>query len=305
MAPRMGNEKGMALLLVLVIIVLLTAVITEFAFSSLVELRLAETFRDNAKAYYLAKGGLEAARMLLRNDDNGFDAFSETWGEAWQDQPLGDGVVSLSIKDHDGRFNVNSLVTAQGKPDQALRERLLRLLDRLGIEDGESLVDALTDWIDPDDDSSPFGAESAFYRAKELPPCRNAPLKFPEELLMVHGFTPEIFKKIEPYLTIYGGAKINANTAPVAVLASLSERMDLEAAQKIADYRQEHPFEKVTDLQNVPYLDNTSYLSISSALDVKSTVFQIEVRSTVNRSRAILEAAVEKASDRVLFVKVK
>ena len=51
------KNRGMALLVVLVIIALLTSVLTELAFSTLVDLRLAETFRDSTRAYYLAKGG--------------------------------------------------------------------------------------------------------------------------------------------------------------------------------------------------------------------------------------------------------
>ncbi|MBE0598742.1 MAG: general secretion pathway protein GspK, partial [Desulfuromonadales bacterium] len=49
------NEKGMVLLLVLVVVALLTSLVTEFAFSTLVDMRLTETFRDSTRAWYLAK----------------------------------------------------------------------------------------------------------------------------------------------------------------------------------------------------------------------------------------------------------
>ena len=47
----------MALLLVLVVVALLTSMLTDLAFSTLVDMRLTETFRDSTRAYYLAKGG--------------------------------------------------------------------------------------------------------------------------------------------------------------------------------------------------------------------------------------------------------
>ena len=56
------KDRGMALLLVLLVVVMLTTLLTEFAFSTLVDLRLTETFRDNIRAYYLAKGGINAGR---------------------------------------------------------------------------------------------------------------------------------------------------------------------------------------------------------------------------------------------------
>ena len=67
---RLQHESGMALLLVLVVIALLTSLLSEFAFSTLVDLRLTETFRDRTGAYYLARGGVEAGRIILRLETN-------------------------------------------------------------------------------------------------------------------------------------------------------------------------------------------------------------------------------------------
>ena len=64
------DQNGMALLLVLVIVALLSALVIEFSFSTLVDLRATETFRDRTKAYYLARGGIEAARTILQEDKN-------------------------------------------------------------------------------------------------------------------------------------------------------------------------------------------------------------------------------------------
>ena len=45
MKQTLSNQRGMALLLVLVVVALLSALLTELAFSTLVDLRLAETFQ--------------------------------------------------------------------------------------------------------------------------------------------------------------------------------------------------------------------------------------------------------------------
>ena len=66
---RQRGEKGMALLLVLVVVALLTSLLTELAFSTLIDLRLTETFRDSTRAYYLARGCVSAGRMILQEDN--------------------------------------------------------------------------------------------------------------------------------------------------------------------------------------------------------------------------------------------
>src|SRR5512139_590481 len=75
------HERGMALLLVLLVVALLTTLLVEFAFSTLVDLRLTETFRDSTQAYYLAKGGVAAGSMLLKEDRNRYDSLDEMWSQ--------------------------------------------------------------------------------------------------------------------------------------------------------------------------------------------------------------------------------
>ena len=75
----MKNERGMVLLLVLLVVALLATVLTELSFSTLIDMRLAETFRDSTRANYLARGGLEVGKMLLQDDNNNYDATDEIW----------------------------------------------------------------------------------------------------------------------------------------------------------------------------------------------------------------------------------
>ncbi len=109
---RPGNERGMVLLLVLVVITLLSALLSEFAFSTLVDMRLAETFRDTTRAEYLARGGITAGRMILQTDRNQYDAVdsSELWSIGVQDYPLAEGAVTVKIDDLDGRLPLNKMV---------------------------------------------------------------------------------------------------------------------------------------------------------------------------------------------------
>lgn len=93
--------------------------------------------------------------------------------------------VRYGLTDECGKLNIN----------WASRDQLMILfrnvLDpELPIEE---LVDCLIDWRDPDNTTSPAGAEADYY-AQLTPPYApaNAPLKTVEELLMIKGFSARV-----------------------------------------------------------------------------------------------------------------
>jgi len=66
LARRPKQQRGVALLLVVVSIAILAAVAAEFAYSSRVDLQLATHQRDALRAEYLARSGVGMARLLLQ-----------------------------------------------------------------------------------------------------------------------------------------------------------------------------------------------------------------------------------------------
>ncbi|WP_375760656.1 type II secretion system minor pseudopilin GspK [Corallococcus exercitus] len=65
-ARKHKRSRGVALIIALVSITLLTVVATEFAYNSRVDLQLAANQRDEVRAYYMARSGLSLGRLLLR-----------------------------------------------------------------------------------------------------------------------------------------------------------------------------------------------------------------------------------------------
>lgn len=124
------NERGMVLLLVLLVVALLATVLTELSFSTLIDMRLAETFRDTTRANYLARGGLKVGRMILQDDKNNYDANDELWSMGVQQYPVADGDVSIEIVDLSGRIALNLLYDkASDSANQIIKYRYIRLLD--------------------------------------------------------------------------------------------------------------------------------------------------------------------------------
>ncbi|NOX26053.1 MAG: type II secretion system minor pseudopilin GspK [Deltaproteobacteria bacterium] len=312
---RLGGEKGMVLLLVLVVVALLSALISEFAFSSLIDLRLAETYRDSTGAYHLARGGVRAARMILSNDTNTFDARSEMWGGGVANLPVGGGRISVTIEDLDGLLDINALVVGNN-PQVEQKKRLQRLFANIGLEDPQNLVAALIDWLDSDDEvyykDGAVGAESAYYLGLD-PPYRahNGRIGTMEELALVKGFTPEVVARIKPFVTLYGSMRINCNSAPAEVMATLylnsDQPVSLDDAQSIVAARNKRPFRTVSDFIKV--LPGLAALfptgrRLSYSLKYTSDFYRIVSQAWINDGSRSVTAVVQKSKNRILFLKV-
>jgi len=103
-------QDGFALIVTLLIISILVVLILEFNRAVRGDLIMAGNFRDETKAYYLAKSGVNAAIALLQADDNQYDALTEEWALEKPPVPLGEGIVFVKITDESGKINLNSLV---------------------------------------------------------------------------------------------------------------------------------------------------------------------------------------------------
>ena len=145
-------------------------------------------------------------------------------GQGW-DKPVGpvevvpDVMLTASLEDMQGRFNLNNLVKEDGQVDNVQFMAFEQLLASLGIE--PKWAGYVVDWIDPDImPTNPEGAEDSVYLG-QTPPYRTANMYITStsELLALPGFGRDRYKKLEPFVTAlpYGTA-LNLCTAPGAVL---------------------------------------------------------------------------------------
>jgi len=301
---RADNERGMVLLLVLLVVTLLATLLIEFSYSALVDLRLAETFRDNTRATYLARGGIVVGQVLRQEDDNGYDALEEAWAQGVPAYPVADGTLSVQLEDLGGRIDLNRLVTAAGNIDVPVRDRYRRLLLALDVANPEALIDPLVDWLDADSDREPSGEEGGRYMAATPPyRCKNGRLDTIDELRLVQGYDADILARLRPHVTAHGGSRINVNTASREVLLALADEMDPAAADAIIEARAQQPLTSVEGLKTLPALA-TVYGFIYLYADVQSETFRVLATGTVNDGRRAIEAIVTRNGERVLYQRV-
>jgi general secretion pathway protein K len=289
---RRSDERGIALLLTLLVLTFMVALILEFDAEARREYRDAAAFRDNFKATVLARAAVQAARGVLQQDflkdkqaGQSFDAPTDLWALPISNYPIGDGLLNAKIEDEQGKLNLNDLA-AGGTPDDKRKKilRVKRLFELAQIN--PDLVDAIVDWVDTDDTPEPAGAESLYYQTLR-PSYRaaNVQLQTFLELRLIKGMTPEILAKLSKLVTVYesaGDSMVNINTADPLVIQALHSDITQGIA---ADIVQARPFKnnKVDDLDRV-----SSFLDIGNKIrglyDIKSNLFLARMTVKVNEA---------------------
>lgn len=226
------NETGaVALIVVIWVIVLLTAIVGEFSYSMRTEINITRNYKEEAEAYYLALAGLEKAKMEILLTESQFTYLNEDGVLVFNienDDPnrsgsLGRGSFNYNIVDEERKLNINTA--------SAQRLRFLFLESGVDITGVDTVVDSIMDWRDENDLHMLNGAEEDYYRSLEYPySCKDGPFEAIEELLLVKGMTREIFygskdadgeqkyKGVVQYLTVSGLSTININTSTDVVL---------------------------------------------------------------------------------------
>lgn len=291
-----GNERGAALLLVLLVVVALAALVLDFDRMTRTDLLAAGNFRDGVKAGFLAKGGVAAGQGILREDGlhgSQYDGLDEVWAAVFPPRAVGEGAITITIQDEGGKLNPNHLVGGTTRKKIAGRvAQMQRLLETLQLD--PRLVDVMVDWLDADDDPEPFGAERTYYGGLE-PPYRpkNGPFESVSELHLLKGVTDEVYEALAPYLTVAttGDGRVNVNTADPVVLRALDPRITPDVADRIVKAR---PFRRLDDFDRVPGLEQVAkeLRVVAQAYDIRSDTFSIVSRGQVQGTSRVARATV-------------
>jgi general secretion pathway protein K len=218
---RIGNNRGIALLITLGVISVLIAVTLELNRRARSTTESLAVSKDRFTLSQIAASGVHIAMAVLIQDKNedppsGLDSIQENWAdpeflnEVITAFPFESGKLTLKISDELGRIQVNTIVKFPGgieanDPQMFLWDRFLNLVkdSGSGFDDlePESIVSSIKDWLDSKDDDAITGlngAESDYYRNLDPPyECKNGPLANPEELVLIKGITPELYYGVE------------------------------------------------------------------------------------------------------------
>jgi general secretion pathway protein K len=207
------RESGVALVLVMWVAVLLTVIASSFIVERRTEALMIGNSISIARAEALAGAGVQRAIFELYRNDNAPEAWKRD-GSVYMMEL--DGVpLKVEIRDESAKIDINTAA-----------ESLLRgLLVSSGLPDDEAsrVLDAILDWRDPDSLKRPNGAEESDYKAAGLQyKPANGPFQAIEELQLVLGMRPEIYRRIAPSITVFSRQQgVNAQLASREVLLAL------------------------------------------------------------------------------------
>lgn len=231
-----GNDRGVALLLVLWALVLLGTLALGFSWSMRTEAMAARNGIDDARAYFQARTGINRAVALLASLPPDNVLAGEIAGED------GDASYAVRVESESGKVDVNFVG----------EEVLLEILKKGGLpeEEAERVRDAILDWRDEDDVPRPRGAERPEYAQMPEPATpRNGRIRSVAELLHVKGVTGEFHRLfLSRVFTAHGNSpQVNFLRSPEIVLRSLPG-VSAEAAERIVVRRAEEPPISAADL---------------------------------------------------------
>ncbi len=253
-----SRDGGIALIAVLWGVTLLVMIAFLFASSVQTETRATIYQKEAAQAYGIACGGVQAVMFEM-----GYPLQSElerpgfwTWrdGERQTVVPFPGGRAALAIVNETGKLDLNAASGVQ----------LARLFEAHGLNEATAtdLAVAVAHWRGPAGDDDQSHALDSYYLRLGYG-ARHAPFGSVEELLRVHGMSPEIFYgtltvtaegKVRPRhgvrddLTIFSkAAAVNINYSSAAVLESVPGITPDLAAAMIRERITNGPYRSMDD----------------------------------------------------------
>src|SRR6185312_14426751 len=195
--------------------------------------------------------GVQWARQIVHdNATGGVVHLGQPWAMRLPALPIENGSIAGYIVDAQSRINVNAL----GGPPTAsapTRATMQRLMIALALP--PALLNAITDWVDADDNvTEPGGAEDAWY-SSQTPPglAANGPVRRVSELLAVRGANAASIARLLPFVSALDApVTVNVNTAPPEVLSALVAGLDAAGAAALVASRTPTPFGTIADFRS-------------------------------------------------------
>lgn len=226
-----ARAPGMALVLVLWLITLLTASITTVVFVARVEALQSSTLRTAAQDEEIARAAVEYALWRIQSG-NQLSSSQRRWfpdGRVYH--WIYSGVqVDIRIQDETGKIDLNLA-------DQNLLASLIRVVSPAddSADQAQKIAGAIIDWRDADNLTAlGGGAEEGDYAAAQLPyHPSNAPFETVSQLRWVLGVGPGLYQRLMPYVTVYGGnSQPDSQYSPAPILTALGQNARTVLAQR-------------------------------------------------------------------------
>lgn len=209
-------ERGIALMLVLWVLTLLSIMVFEFCYTMRIEATITRNFKEGERSYFLAQAGIHRAiieivrtkrtvkkfegskESMVKDEEKDVDD-EEEQSDEWKPReepytfPLEDGECEVNISDEGSKINLN-WIAKNAKTNRKLLTDIFENSFGLEGEERDIIIDSIIDWVDKDHNHLMNGAEDEYYESLEDPyECRDGDFVVTEELLLVRGVTEDMY----------------------------------------------------------------------------------------------------------------
>ena len=272
---RRAGQRGVALLLVMWLIALLAALVGAFALIARTEHLQGRVLVRGLVAENAARAGIEYGLTRVAAADPRQQWLPDGRPHRWR---YGGASIEVKIVDETGKIDLN----------QADITLLTESIRRAGSDPQQAavLAAAILDWRDPDSLSQPAGGgEDGDYASAGLPyGAKDAEFESVAELEQVLGFSPALYAKMAPHLTVFSG---RVRPDPAFASAEVLDAMGMDGAEVVASRQRWDPSSGLP----APTLEDGSLVGGSSG------TYSIESRARLaDRREAVVRAVVRAGS---------
>jgi type II secretory pathway component PulK len=247
-----AGERGIALLIVLVLLLILVPFAWEFAGQVQLEVKTAQNVADQLMLENALDGQFEIVLARLKHDGEADD--TDTLNDEMFDDDVKErreeetGVaLSTQVADEQGKFNVLMLVKAPvGERRQAMKDRMVRILIEARRDTRHGIDESLAKELAEEAASFLAGTKSRGNIPKPQTPDNRGFLMLEDlvfantkwrSILTDQRDGDDVAPGLSRFLTIYGTGKVNLNTADRVVLRAYFPS-DPSIGDRIVEHRE-------------------------------------------------------------------
>jgi general secretion pathway protein K len=261
--PVRGRQAGAAIVTALLVVTLAAVIVSALFYRESVAVRSIENRLALSQTRWVERAALDWAKVILRSDPALYDHATDVWGtpvvETQLDETVTGGAkigdsarnafLAGSVMDAQAKFNVNTLVGADGQPSVPHRDAMIKLMSLLGLP-GESLV---------------LGAVQRILKSRTttldngtVSPSEIRLIQF-GDLRDIPGFDDAVMQALQPHVTVLPdeATPVNLNTASAEVIAAMIPSAQLSVVKTFVAQRERVPLTTVAGISARLGLDTT------------------------------------------------
>ena len=297
---RRRAQAGAAIVTALLVVTLAAVIVSALFYRESVAVRSIENRLSLSQTRWVERAALDWAKVILRSDTAVFDHGTDVWAtpvvETQLDETVTGGAkigdrqrnafLAGSVTDAQAKFNVNTLVGANGQPSAPHMAAMTKLMSLLGLP--ESLVQQAYARI--------LKSRPTTLDNQQVPAAEIRLIQF-GDLRDIVGFDDAVMQALQPHVTVLPDetSRVNLNTATPEVIAAMIPEAQLSAVKSFVAQRERLPLTTLSAARERMGIDTTVALN-PQLLSVNTRFFLVNGMIRYDRVESQTETLIRRDS---------